>query len=293
MTLRLVWHALDVGPPAPDWGQRHDGPRPELEPEPDVTFHVADAEPGPDPDPDPGPDVRFYVDEEDPALYWDRLRGDGVFDVLYADPPWTFRNVKTGGSMTSGSAAQYPVLTLDRICDLPVQSIMAEDSVLFLWVPTTLGDHGAQVMREWGYQFKTKLYWHKSGARLGMGHWYRNQVEELWMGIRGRVPAFRSAVRNCVSTPVMGHSRKPPIFRHLIEQGAGRRFHVELFARPMDEAAAKMCGQSWTLMGNEIDHQDIGTAIRAEAATRTDAAILEAQRDVSRRALIRRLTGGC
>jgi hypothetical protein len=84
LTWRLVWHALDVGPPAPDWGQRHDGPRPELEPEPDVTFHVA--EPA-DPDPDPGPDVRFYVDEEDPALYWDRLRGDGVFDVLYADPP--------------------------------------------------------------------------------------------------------------------------------------------------------------------------------------------------------------
>jgi hypothetical protein len=76
MTGRLVWHALDVGPPAPDWGQRHDGPRPEPEPEPDVTFHVAE----PDPDPDPEPDVTFRVTEPepDPEPDWDRLRGDGV-----------------------------------------------------------------------------------------------------------------------------------------------------------------------------------------------------------------------
>ena len=58
----MSWHELDVGPSEPDWGQRHDGPRPTPEPEPDVTVHVA--EPHPDPEPDPEPD-------------WDHLRGDG------------------------------------------------------------------------------------------------------------------------------------------------------------------------------------------------------------------------
>jgi len=84
MTGRLVWHDLDVGPPAPDWGQRHDGPRPEPGPAADVTFHVADPEPA-DPDPDPEPDITFYVAESesdpDPEPNWDQLRGDGVTQI--------------------------------------------------------------------------------------------------------------------------------------------------------------------------------------------------------------------
>jgi hypothetical protein len=82
MTGRLVWHDLDVGPPAPDWGQRHDGPRPEPGPAVDVTFRVADPEPA-DPDPDPEPDITFYVAESDPDPEpdWDQLRGDGVTQI--------------------------------------------------------------------------------------------------------------------------------------------------------------------------------------------------------------------
>ena len=57
----MSWHELDVGPPEPDWGQRHDGPRPAPEPAPEraVTGHMAAPEPEPDPEPD-----------------WDRLRDD-------------------------------------------------------------------------------------------------------------------------------------------------------------------------------------------------------------------------
>ena len=82
MTGRLVWHDLDVGPPAPDWGQRHDGPRPEPGPAVDVTFRVADPEPA-DPDPDPEPDITFYVaaSDPDPEPDWDQLRGDGVTQI--------------------------------------------------------------------------------------------------------------------------------------------------------------------------------------------------------------------
>ena len=57
-------HPLDVGPPAPDWGQRHDGPR---DPDPVVTIRATD------PDPDPEPD-------------WDRLRGDEPLRVKTPAP---------------------------------------------------------------------------------------------------------------------------------------------------------------------------------------------------------------
>jgi len=37
------------------------------------------------------------------------------YEWIVADPPWPYRNKKTGGSMTSGSAAQYDVMTVDEI----------------------------------------------------------------------------------------------------------------------------------------------------------------------------------
>jgi hypothetical protein len=102
MTGRLVWHDLDVGPPAPDWGQRHDGPRPEPGPAADVTFHVAGPEPA---DPDPDPDVTFYAadPDSDPEPDWDRLRGDvvhvwqGPLEEVPTPPPHVRHNAPSPG----------------------------------------------------------------------------------------------------------------------------------------------------------------------------------------------------
>jgi len=47
-----------------------------------------------------------------------------LFSILYADPPW---RLKGGVSMP------YPVMRTPDICALPVESIAAPDSVLFLW----------------------------------------------------------------------------------------------------------------------------------------------------------------
>jgi len=66
----MRWHELDVGPSEPDWGQRHDGPRPTPEPAPDVTVHVAEPEPDPEPEPD-----------------WDHLRDEPPVDELPVDEP--------------------------------------------------------------------------------------------------------------------------------------------------------------------------------------------------------------
>ena len=55
------------------------------------------------------------------------------YSIIYADPPWAFRNKNTGGSMLSGAAAKYPVLDIKSICALDVDSICHEDCVLFMW----------------------------------------------------------------------------------------------------------------------------------------------------------------
>jgi N6-adenosine-specific RNA methylase IME4 len=174
------------------------------------------------------------------------------YNILLSDPAWSYRNKRTGGSMKSGSASKYPVLTVEELCDLPIRNIADRDSVLFLWATVPLLPEALQVMKAWGYRYTTKITWHKTG-RLGLGFWLRGEVEELLFGIRGKVKAFRSSFPNFIEAPVGKHSEKPEEFRQLIEATAGVKMPnprmIELFARkPVP---------GWTTWGLDIDGIDI------------------------------------
>jgi N6-adenosine-specific RNA methylase IME4 len=161
-------------------------------------------------------------------------------DVIYADPCWGYRNVKTGGSHVSGAAQKYQVLTPAEIAALPVREIVnPKGAVCFLWATVPLGRDPYDVLHAWGFEFKTEWFWRKVG-RKGTGYWTRGAVEKLLIGIRGTVPAWRSTLDNVIeagedeneiATKPAGHSQKPEAVIRRIEQltlGAGRR--VELFA---------------------------------------------------------------
>lgn len=157
----------------------------------------------------------------------------GPYQVILADPPWSYRNKRTGGSLTSGAAQKYGTLSLDAICALPVADIAARDSVLFLWitVPMLVDGLHLPIMRAWGFRPKTMLTWRKIMS-LGLGYWFRGQTEHLILGVRGHVPAFRCQESNFIQAKVGQHSHKPEEFRALIERATasleGPR--IELFA---------------------------------------------------------------
>lgn len=119
------------------------------------------------------------------------------YGLIYADPSWQYRNVKTGGSHISGSAQKYPVMALHEIASMPVRDIAAKDCVLALWGTTPLGKDPYEVLAAWGFTYKTELYWHKVG-RKGTGYWLRGDVEKLLIGTRGKVPAWRHNLSNWV-----------------------------------------------------------------------------------------------
>jgi len=168
---------------------------------------------------------------------------DKKYQIIYADPPWSYRNKNTGGSMKSGALAKYKTMSLLEICNLPIDEISNKNSALFLWVTCPLMQEGLQVMNAWGYHYKTKIYWRKIMS-LGMGFWFRGQVEELWLGIKGKVPAFRLQIANFIQTKALKHSQKPIEARQIIEQ-TKLVPRIELFARE------KIPG--WDVWGNEIE----------------------------------------
>lgn len=169
------------------------------------------------------------------------------YQIVLADPPWCYRNKKTGGSMKSGAEQKYKTMSLDEICSLPIEKITDKNSVLFLWVTCPMQEEGMKVMKAWGYKYKTKIYWRKIMS-LGMGYWFRGQVEELWLGVKGKVKAFRLQKPNFIQTKVLKHSQKPEEFRKVIEM-VSLSSRIELFARQKTEG--------WDCIGNDINGKDI------------------------------------
>ena len=165
------------------------------------------------------------------------------YQIIYADPPWSYRNKKTGGSMKSGAGAKYPTLAVQEICELPIKDIADSNSVLFLWATVPLLPEAFEVMAAWGYKYKTMLTWRKIMS-LGMGFWFRGQTEHLLLGVKGKVKAFRVQKPNFIQCKVGRHSQKPQEFRELIEM-TGLQPRIELFAREKTDG--------WDVWGNEVD----------------------------------------
>ena len=171
---------------------------------------------------------------------------DKKYQIIYADPPWAYRNKNTGVSFKSGADTKYPTLTMDELFGLPVKDIMDKDSVLFLWATVPLMPEAFQLMASWGFKYKTMLTWRKIMS-LGMGYWFRGQCEHLLMGTKGKVKAFRLQECNFIQTKVGKHSQKPEEFRQLIERATAKMpltNRIELFARQKTEG--------WDVWGNEI-----------------------------------------
>jgi N6-adenosine-specific RNA methylase IME4 len=158
------------------------------------------------------------------------LPTERTFCVIYADPPWTFKTYSELGKDRSAEN-HYPTMTLQQICDLPVPQCAAEDAVLFLWATSPHLEQAFQVIRYWGFTYKSSLIWVKN--RIGTGYWTRNRHEFLLIATRGDIPAPdpASVPDSVVEAAVGEHSAKPAIVRSIIEQMTPGLSRIELFAR--------------------------------------------------------------
>jgi N6-adenosine-specific RNA methylase IME4 len=126
---------------------------------------------------------------------------------------------------------------------------------LYLWVPNALLPEGLEVMKAWGFQYKTNIIWHKvrkdgGPDGRGVGFYFRNTTEMILFGIRGRIRTLapgRSQV-NIIRTMKQEHSRKPDELYEIIER-CSLGPYLELFARGTRK--------KWTAWGNQADKYEI------------------------------------
>ena len=87
------------------------------------------------------------------------------YDVIYADPPWRFLTYSEKGKGRSAER-HYPTMAKEDIQNLPVKRISAKDSVLFLWVTAPCLIEGLELIKAWGFTYKTVAFtWIKQNKR--------------------------------------------------------------------------------------------------------------------------------
>ena len=160
------------------------------------------------------------------------------YRTIYADPPWQFQNRTGKVAPEHKRLSRYSTMTVPEICRLPVAEAADEKSHLYLWVPNALLPEGLEVMRAWGFSYKTNIIWEKVRKDgmpdgRGVGFYFRNVTEILLFGIRGEknrtLDPGRSQV-NLLRAIKREHSRKPDEFISLIERCSPAPF-LEMFAR--------------------------------------------------------------
>jgi N6-adenosine-specific RNA methylase IME4 len=178
--------------------------------------------------------------------------GDRRFATVMADPPWQFINRTGKVAPEHKRLSRYGTMALPEIMNLPVQQACKPTAHLYLWVPNALLPEGLEVMKAWGFNYKSNIVWHKvrkdggSDGR-GVGFYFRNVTELVLFGVRGKnartLDPGRSQV-NYMSSRKREHSRKPDEQYPLIESCSPGPY-LEMFGRGVRKG--------WATWGNQAD----------------------------------------
>ncbi|QBS36913.1 S-adenosylmethionine-binding protein [Thermaerobacter sp. FW80] len=163
--------------------------------------------------------------------------GGQKFGTILADPPWRFSNRTGKVAPEHRRLSRYHTMDLQEILELPIAQLALPQSHLYLWVPNALLAEGLEVMRRWGFTYKTNIIWYKvrkdgGPDRRGVGFYFRNVTEMVLFGVRGGLRTFKPGRRqeNIIVARKREHSRKPDELYDIIEACSPGPY-LELFAR--------------------------------------------------------------
>jgi N6-adenosine-specific RNA methylase IME4 len=177
------------------------------------------------------------------------------FKTVLADPPWRFVNRTGKMAPEHRRLTRYQTMTTREICDIPLSVVCEEPAHLYLWVPNALLPDGLEVMKAWGFTYKTNIVWQKvrkdgEPDGRGVGFYFRNTTELVLFGIRGSLRTLdpgRSQV-NVIKSMKQEHSRKPDRLYSIVEACSPGPY-LELFARGTR--------RDWHAFGNQANSYEI------------------------------------
>lgn len=128
-------------------------------------------------------------------------------------------------------------------------ALAEKDCVLFLWAVSPLLPEALEVMKSWGFKYKTVAFvWNKKTKNgkdvSNLGRWTMGNVEVCLLGVKGKPKRVLKNIKQLVIAERTKHSKKPSEVRERIVQLMGDVPRIELFAREETEG--------WDVWGNEV-----------------------------------------
>ncbi len=175
---------------------------------------------------------------------------DKKYSIIYADPPWPFKTYSDKGKGRSAER-HYQTMSKKDIQELPIPKICEKDCVLFLWVTAPCLIEGLELVKAWGFTYKTVAFtWVKKNKKsdklfMGLGYYTRANAEYCILATKGKILKRKShSVSSVILSRIEQHSKKPDETRKRIEELFGDVRRIELFARQQVDG--------WDCFGNEV-----------------------------------------
>lgn len=173
----------------------------------------------------------------------------GQFGLILADPPWSYKMHSEKGYEKSPQK-HYDCMTLAELKAMrdAIMFATAPDCVLFMWGVWPMVPDALELIKEWGFTYKTGGAWHKKTTHgkdaFGTGYIFRSACEPFFLATRGNPKALNRSTRNIIEATVREHSRKPDCVYDMLEK---------LFTGPRLELFARTRREGWDSFGNQTD----------------------------------------
>ena len=125
-------------------------------------------------------------------------------------------------------------MSIEELCVLPVSEIAEKDCVLFLWATFPQLKEALQLIKAWGFQYKTVAFvWLKTNRKAdtwfyGLGFWTRGNAEICLLATKGHPKRKAANIHQLIISPVEAHSKKPDAAREKITALMGDLPKIEL-----------------------------------------------------------------
>ena len=183
---------------------------------------------------------------------------DKKYNIIYADPPWAYGNFSNKGNLSKKmrnriskyGITPYNTMPLNDLKKLGIFNLAEKDAVLLLWVTFPCLNEGLELVKAWGFTYKTVAFtWVKknkggNGWFFGLGNYTRANAEICLLATKGKgCEVLRKDIPQICDLPITKHSKKPDEIRKRIIKLFGDLPRIELFAR------TKIHG--WDVWGND------------------------------------------
>jgi len=138
----------------------------------------------------------------------------GKFDVIYADPPWSYAEVPYF-KKSLAIQYKYPTISQAEMKKIDVASLANKNCWMFMWAVWAQLPHALDLMESWGFSYRTCAFvWAKKTKHGKNAKTYgrcctQGSTEVVLCGKRGSPKRYAKNVEQFLEALRRGNSQKP------------------------------------------------------------------------------------